>query len=212
MDLDKKRRELIYFSALRDVFVSTPQGIACVQERPDFVRDISDRLAAGRDPEFRRMVGATGPSSESFTQSVAERWYHELVSEPFGWAIEHEGHCIGLARLHELSEEESSASVALGLYSPSDRGRGLGTEAVQLVLAYAFQVLELATLRVRVLAFNARAIRCYDRCGFKEIGREPVMLGEESSMDVFMDLAAADFKASAGTSGQSRKSSTRHSD
>ena len=178
-----------------DVHPPTLLGSRVILRRPE-TRDISDRLAAGRDPEFRRMVGATGPSSESFTQRDAELWYHDLVGEPFGWAIEHNGRCIGLARLHEVGEGETSASVALGLFSPSDRGRGLGTEAVQLVLAYAFQVLNLARLRVRVLAFNTRAIRCYNRCGFTEVGRKPVMLGDESAVDVFMDLAATDFRAS----------------
>ena len=142
------------------------------------------------------MVGATRPSPESYTEGDAERWYHDLLAEPFGWTIEHKGHCIGLARLHGLNEEERSASIALGLFSPSDRGRGLGTEALQLVLAYAFQVQNLARLRVRVLEFNSRAIRCYGRCGFREIGRELIMLGDEPAIDVFMELLATDFEAS----------------
>jgi hypothetical protein len=52
--------------------------------------DIADRLAAGRDPEFRRMVGAR-PAVAPLTRSDAERWFAALVREPYGWVIEHGG-------------------------------------------------------------------------------------------------------------------------
>jgi len=143
------------------------------------------------------MVGAVGPVSKPFTKSDAERWYQKLVGEPFGWVIEYEGCCIGLARIHDIDEHSRSASLALGLFSAIDRGRGFGTEVVRLLLAYAFHDLGLASLQVRVLSFNARAIRCYERCGFKEINREPVTLGTEQAIDVLMRLEATEVQARA---------------
>lgn len=80
--------------------------------------------------------------------------------------------------------------LALGLFAPEHRGRGLGTEAVRLLLAHAFGTLGLATVRVRVLAFTARALACYRRCGFREMGREAVRLGTEAAEDVLMAITA----------------------
>ncbi|MCI2424239.1 GNAT family N-acetyltransferase [Saccharopolyspora sp. K220] len=51
-------------------------------------------------------------------------------------------------------------------------GRGLGSEATQLVLEYAFTELGLHRVDLRVLAFNERAIACYTTCGFVIEGRE----------------------------------------
>ena len=148
--------------------------------------DMDDRLAAGRDPEFRRMVGATGPAAGRLTRADAERWYTALSDEPQAWVIELGGRCIGEARLHHVDAAAGEAWLALGLFAPGHRGRGLGTEAVRLLLAHAFGALGLATVRVRVLAFNAPALACYCRCGFREVGREPVTLGAEAAEDVLM--------------------------
>jgi RimJ/RimL family protein N-acetyltransferase len=147
--------------------------------------DVDDRLAAGRDPEFRRMVGATGPAARRLTRADAERWYTALRDEPQAWVIELGGRCIGEARLHHV-DAAGEAWLALGLFAPEHRGRGLGTEAVRLLLAHAVGALGLATVRVRVLAFNAPALACYRRCGFREVGREPVTLGAEAAEDVLM--------------------------
>jgi RimJ/RimL family protein N-acetyltransferase len=151
--------------------------------------DVADRLAAGRDPEFRRMVGAVGPAPGPMYARDARRWHDALRADRFGWAVEHEGRCVGEARLHGLDAAGGEAWLAVGLFAPEHRGRGLGTEAVGLLLAHAFGTLALRAVRVRVLAFNARAIACYRRCGFVEVGREPVDLGGEVAEDVLMVAA-----------------------
>src|SRR5581483_11931234 len=50
--------------------------------------------------------------------------------------------------------------------APARRGRGYGTEATCLVLAYAFAHLDLAAVQLTVEATNRRAIACYHHCGF----------------------------------------------
>jgi ribosomal-protein-alanine N-acetyltransferase len=152
--------------------------------------DIADRLAAGRDPEFRRMVGAIGSVAGPLTQTDAEHWYEDVRRETFGWVIELEGRCVGVARLHSLDASLKQAHLAVGLFAPQHRGMGLGTEAVQLVLSHAFDTLELSAVRARVLAFNSRAIACYRRCGFREVAREPVSLDGEEAEDVLMEVRA----------------------
>ena len=155
--------------------------------------DMADRLAAGRDPEFRRMVGGTGPWPGPLAPADAERWYAELAGERLAWVVEHAGRCVGVARLHGVDAAAARAHYAIGLFAPGVRGRGLGTEATRLVLDHAFGALALREVRVRVLAFNARAIACYRRCGFREVGREPVTLDGEATEDVLMAVTHATF-------------------
>jgi len=133
------------------------------------------------------MVGAS-PSSEPLTRADAERWLVALAREPYGWVIERDGHCVGEARLHHVDRAAGEGRLALGLFAPADRGRGLGTEAAGLVLAHAFGALGLARVRLRVLAFNARAVACYRRCGFREVGREPARLDDGGTAeDILME-------------------------
>lgn len=51
------------------------------------------------------------------------------------------------------------------------RNKGYGTEAIQLILDYGFNYLNLNNIKLDVLSFNERAIACYKKCGFKEYGR-----------------------------------------
>ncbi|HEU4630100.1 MAG TPA: GNAT family N-acetyltransferase [Gemmatimonadaceae bacterium] len=168
---------------------------ARVALRPPRPADVEDRLAIGRDPEFRRMVGATGPWPGPLTRAEAERWYETLRREPHGWVVEHAGRCVGVARLHHVERATGRAQLAVGLFAPEHRGRGLGTEVVRLLLAYAFGTLRLSVMRLRVLACNVRAIACYARCGFREVGREPVELDGERAEDLLMEVAAAGWRA-----------------
>ena len=50
-------------------------------------------------------------------------------------------------------------------------GRGYASEAIGLLLGYAVRVLGLRKLLLEVLASNERAIRSYERAGFRTVGR-----------------------------------------
>ena len=88
------------------------------------------------------------------------------------WAIEWEGQLIGGVRLDDLDLASRSATLAIGIYHPRWWDRGLGTEAADLVLAHAFDGLQLHRVALRVLAFNERAVASYRKLGFVEEGRE----------------------------------------
>jgi len=138
------------------------------------------------------MVGA-GPATGPLTRADAGRWYEALRSEPYGWVIEHSGRCIGEARLHRVDPPAGEGWLAVGIWSPEHRGCGLGTEAVRLMLGHAFDALGLGTIRLRVLAFNVRALATYHRCGFRETGREAVTLDGEAAEDILMVVTPVAF-------------------
>ena len=50
-------------------------------------------------------------------------------------------------------------------------GRDFGTEATKLLLDYAFTVLGVHNVWLDTPAYNAGAIRAYEKAGFREIGR-----------------------------------------
>jgi RimJ/RimL family protein N-acetyltransferase len=61
--------------------------------------------------------------------------------------------------------------VGIGL-RPDLTGRGLGETFLRAQLAYAAQHWQPATFRLFVAAWNERAIRLYERLGFREVDRE----------------------------------------
>lgn len=50
-------------------------------------------------------------------------------------------------------------------------GRGYGTEALSLLIKYCFNTLNLYRVELEVFEFNKRAIKVYQKCGFKEEGQ-----------------------------------------
>jgi RimJ/RimL family protein N-acetyltransferase len=133
--------------------------------------DAGDRLALGQSPEILRMFGADASRFGELTEPATEEWINTLSRHPFAWAAEHAGKFIGEIRLDALDERDRRARLAIGVYDPDLLGRRLGRQAINLLLTHAFAAMELHRVGLRVLAFNARAIRCYRSCGFVEEGR-----------------------------------------
>ena len=77
-------------------------------------------------------------------------------------------------------------------------GKGYGTEATRLILDYAFTVLGLHNVMLRVFSYNERAIRSYRKVGFKEMGRrrQAQRIGGQTYDVVYMDCLATDFTGS----------------
>ena len=74
--------------------------------------------------------------------------------------------------------------------------QGYGTEAMKLLLDYAFNLLNLNNIELKVYAFNKRAYNCYKKCGFKEIGRrrEAHLIAGERYDEIYMDILASEFE------------------
>jgi RimJ/RimL family protein N-acetyltransferase len=101
----------------------------------------------------------------------ARRWVQRISDHKHAWVIEAQT-LIGEVRLDRLDARDCRAALAIGIEHPQRLGRGLGTETIRLILNYAFGKLALHRLSVRVIAYNARAIRAYEKCGFIVEGRE----------------------------------------
>ena len=76
--------------------------------------------------------------------------------------------------------------------------RGYGEEATRLALDFAFNFLNLHNVMLQVYAHNPRARRCYEKCGFREIGRrrQARCIGGRAYDVIFMDILAAELHGS----------------
>lgn len=64
-----------------------------------------------------------------------------------------------------------------------------------LLLDYGFNILNLNNIYLRPYAFNARAIRCYEACGFQVAGRlrEAKIINGQKYDEVWLDILASEF-------------------
>lgn len=163
--------------------------------RPPRPSDRDERRALGRSPEVVRGFGAVLPEAMEMTEEEADRWFAGLSARPHGWVLEFEGRCIGTVSLDGVTPADRRAALGIGIFDEHLLGLGLGTEAIQLVAEHAFRDLDLHRLGLRVIASNTRAVRCYEKCGFRIEGREreSALVGDAWEDDLVMGLLADEF-------------------
>ncbi|MDX0299371.1 GNAT family N-acetyltransferase [Sinorhizobium meliloti] len=132
--------------------------------------DVDVRLALGRHREIVEAYGGTFNPTVPFTREHADAAIRFIQEQECAWVID-AGRFIGYLRFHSIDRQDKRAPLAIGIDDPAFLGRGYGTEAIRLALAYAFST-GLDRVALRVLASNIRAISCYRKCGFVEEGRE----------------------------------------
>ncbi|BBU55845.1 MULTISPECIES: GNAT family N-acetyltransferase [Roseobacteraceae] len=169
---------------------------ARVRLRPFRSSDIAGRLALGRSPEIVHSFGGDPTGLPPYEEGDARSWVERNLAHPLCWAVEVDHRLLGEARLDGLDLHDSRARLAIGLYDPSQLGKGLGREVIKLILSYGFGTLKLHRVDLRVLSYNERAIRCYRACGFIEEGREreSARVGDAWHDDLIMGVLAQEYQ------------------
>ena len=101
------------------------------------------------------------------------RWLDQQTSYTRGeyqFAIEDGGgDLVGRCGLIRVDWKNRVGEIGIMIGAPY-RGRGYGTEAMELLCRFAFQEMNLHKLKVSVFAFNKAAIHCYEKSGFIQEG------------------------------------------
>lgn len=88
------------------------------------------------------------------------------------FAIEHDGRAVGFANYRDWRAAVRSAEVGIGIGEPALWSRGLGREALGLLVRHLVDDLGAHRIGLHVLAFNDRAIASYKAAGFEVEGVE----------------------------------------
>ena len=108
------------------------------------------------------------------------------------------GRMIGIVGLHNIEHFNSTADLEIVIGEKEYWNRGYGEEASRLMLDFGFNILNLRNIMISVIDYNVRAYRCYEKIGFKEIGRRRqayTIAGKHYDI-IFMDLIRDDFEGS----------------
>ena len=122
------------------------------------------------DPEVLQYLSLYMPMS----QAEEERWFERQLDarDQKVLAIETaEGIHIGNIGLHEIDWKNRQAELGIAIGEKAYWGLGYGSDAIKTLLRFAFDEMNLHRVYLRVFDFNARAIRCYEKCGFELEGR-----------------------------------------
>jgi RimJ/RimL family protein N-acetyltransferase len=139
----------------------------CVTLRPPRESDVEAAYAWDRDPE---LAAWNGRSPISISLSAARRDYLARWEDPSvkTFIMEAEGEPIGMVTLYDFRNGGCELGIKIG---PQDlRGKGYATEAVELLILYAFGSLGLEVVRGSTLSHNERMRRVFEKNGFVQVG------------------------------------------
>lgn len=167
-----------------------------IRLKPVTEADLPDYVRWLNDPEVTQFIRA---DPGTITLEGEREWLARInAPDRRGktWAVEAEGQHIGNCALHP-DESGLNAGFGIAIGDKTAWNKGYGTATVAEVLRIGFEDMGLHRIHLCAFAQNARAIRCYEKCGFRHEGlqRQSVLKGGQWHDHVLMAILRDEWEA-----------------
>lgn len=158
---------------MQPIFESENISFVRVSEKllPDYLAMVND---------WERVGKLIGSRRDLISEEKERRWVQKKLAEGaalFSMLEKDTGAFIGNIELMDIADGAGELGIAV---TAAMQDRGYGTEAVRAMVDYGMDTLGLRRVFLKVFPDNARAIRVYEKCGFREYDR--------TEDDVFMGV------------------------
>ena len=126
------------------------------------------------DPEIKTYLTTRVPFPETFEDE--RKWVERQTAyrddSTYNFAIEtlEDSLYIGSCGINELNWSSSFAVVGIMIGDRDYWDRGYGGDAMHVLIRFCFEQMNLNKVSLNVYSLNPRAIRCYEKLGFKKEG------------------------------------------
>lgn len=143
--------------------------VALRRPHPDDLRAV---IRWYRDPELARL---TRYQTRPMSHADIERFFQVRMLSPdaLAYCITElpDWRLVGFTTFSSLDPDNGSVLFHITVGERDAWGHGLGTETTELMLGHAFERLALHRVGLTVFSYNMRAIRAYEKAGFRVEGR-----------------------------------------
>ncbi|MBW5470393.1 GNAT family N-acetyltransferase [Brevibacillus formosus] len=121
------------------------------------------------------VMRTTNPSMDVYTWDDTNGFVNQVIlqgssSKSYMIVDSQTNRPIGITSLIQIDLKNRNAECIIDIGEKEYWGKGYGREALKLLLDYAFLEMNLHRVSLRVFSFNEKAIRLYERLGFKQEG------------------------------------------
>jgi RimJ/RimL family protein N-acetyltransferase len=121
------------------------------------------------------VMRTTSPSMDLYTLDNTEAFVNHVIlgsdtSKSYIILDKESQQPIGITSLIQIDYKNRNAECIIDIGEKDYWGQGYGTEALKLLLDYAFLEMNLHRVSLRVFSFNDNAVKMYEKIGFKHEG------------------------------------------
>jgi RimJ/RimL family protein N-acetyltransferase len=136
----------------------------------------SDQASVVRWYRDREIARLTRYQARPMAEAEVERFFQlrMMAADALAYCIVElpDWRLVGFTTFSALDGDNGSVLFHITIGERDAWGRGLGTEATELMLEHAFERLGLHRVGLSVFSYNLRAIRAYEKAGFRIEGRQ----------------------------------------
>jgi RimJ/RimL family protein N-acetyltransferase len=122
------------------------------------------------DAEIRGLIGEVEAMSKADSEKFLEKVRADTQRAWFVVVVKENNKVIGEAGLLRMDRAWRTTDISVIIWEREEWGKGYGTEAVLLLLDHAFRHLDFNRAAVGVVGFNERALRFWEKVGFRKEG------------------------------------------
>lgn len=134
--------------------------------------DVPQALAYMNDPEVKRLLTPGIPFLYTLEDEL--KWYDGLsaMKDTYNFAIEtlEDQRYIGGCGINSVDWKNSLVVVGIFIGDKNYWGKGYGTDAMRVLIKFIFEQMNIRKIKLNVYAFNERAVKSYEKCGFVKDG------------------------------------------
>jgi RimJ/RimL family protein N-acetyltransferase len=157
------------------------EGSLVVLKSTDPERDHIHFQAWEQDSYFMRMLDDAPMAL--WSKKMTKDWLEKHLDDFFQFTIFPKGEGaapVGFIGLSGINRVAGDGWVGIGIGDRDNWGKGYGTDAMRVMLRYAFCMLNMHHVSLSVFEYNQRAIRSYEKAGFVREGVEPQYLERDN--------------------------------
>ncbi|WP_130805560.1 GNAT family N-acetyltransferase [Senegalia massiliensis] len=134
-----------------------------------------------------------------YTLEDEEKWYQNQSAnnDKYNFAIRtlEDNKYIGGCGINSVNWKNSNVIIGIFIGDKDYWSKGYGTDALKVLIKFIFNEMNINKIKLNVYSFNKRAIRCYEKCGFKVEGvlKQEIYRHGKYQDDILMALLKEDW-------------------
>ncbi len=167
----------------------TGEKIKLCEYRKEYVEAAQQYV---NDPEVKRLLHPGIPYL--YTLEDEQKWFEGISGgkDEYSFAITtlEDGKYIGGCGVNSIDWKNSVAVVGIFIGDKDYWGKSYGTDAMKVFIKFIFEQMNINKIKLHTFSFNKRAIKSYEKCGFKIEGilRKEVFRDGEYHDDIVMGI------------------------